>query len=183
MVLQRILSTNGETQCIMPTPDLATAAPNTAAPETAAPETATPETAAPQTAAHVSASRATKIKPIAVDFNGGKLTSDSGAVLLQRVDQKIRLTERVNQIIADPRNPLYTTHQQRDLIAQRIFAIALGYEDVNDQATLRKDPALLAAIKNNIGLLRWWHKDEFPLGSPSTRRYSGHTTLRGSKIA
>ena len=161
MVLQRILSTNGETQCIMPTPDLATAAPETAAPETAAPETATPETAAPQTAAHVSASRATKIKPIAVDFNGGKLTSDSGAVLLQRVDQKIRLTERVNQIIADPRNPKFISHQQRDLIAQRIFAIALGYEDVNDQATLRKDPALLAAIKNNID-------EELPLGAPST---------------
>jgi len=73
MVLQRILSTNGETQCIMPTPELATAAP-----ETAAPKMTAPEVAAPQTAAHVSASRATKIKPIAVDFNGGKLTSDCG---------------------------------------------------------------------------------------------------------
>ena len=174
MVLQRILSTNGETQCIMPTPDLATAAPQTATPEAAAPEAAAPETAAPeavapQTAAHVSASRATKIKPIAVDFNGGKLTSDSGAVLLQRVDQKIRLTERVNQIIHDPRDPKYISHQQRDLIAQRIFAIALGYEDVNDQQTLRKDPALLAAIKNNID-------EELPLGAPSTisRRVQSH---------
>ena len=126
----------------MTTPDLATTTPHSA--------TRTSQT-----------TRTSKIKPIAVDFNGGKLTSDAGAILLQRVDQKIRLTQRINALIHDPRDPRYTVHQQHHLIAQRIFAIALGYEDVNDQQTLRIDPAMLASIKNDID-------EELPLGSPST---------------
>jgi len=105
--------------------------------------------------------RLTKSKKIDVDFDGGNLTSDAGALLLQQVDRIIKLIERINQIIHDPRDPIYITHQQAHLIAQRIFAIALGYEDVNDHKTLRKDPALLAAIKN--------HLDESQaLGSSST---------------
>jgi len=158
----------------MTTSDLAIAAPKTAAPdltiatpETAASDLATSTTNATSRCSGANPSTAgtttsvTRIKPIAVNFNGGKLTSDAGAILLQAVDQKIQLTERINRYIVDPRNPLYITHQQRDLIAQRIYALALGYEDVNDQQTLRKDPALLASIKNDID-------DEFPLGSPST---------------
>ena len=102
-----------------------------------------------------------KTKPLHVDFNGGKLTSDAGAVLLQQVDQKIRLVERIHQIVDDPRNPLYVTHQQQHLVAQRIYAIALGYEDVNDHILLREDPALLATIKNHID-------ENEPLGSAPT---------------
>jgi len=60
------------------------------------------------------------VKPIAVRFDGGKLTSDAGAVLLRQVDQKLRLTERINARIHDPRDPFDTVPQQRDLIAQRI---------------------------------------------------------------
>jgi hypothetical protein len=100
-------------------------------------------------------------KPVAVDFNGGKLTSDAGALLLQLVDQKIQFTTRIDELIHDPRDPDYITHQQRDLIAQRIYAIALGYEDVNDHITMRKDHALLTAVKNTTD-------DEQPLGSAST---------------
>jgi hypothetical protein len=100
---------------------------------------------------HNAASFATaKTKPIAVDFNGGRLTSDAGTLLLSAADQKIHLSERINQIIDDPRHPVFITHQQRHLLLQRIFAIALGYEDVNDQTNLRNDPAFLAAIKNSI---------------------------------
>ena len=64
------------------------------------------------------------------------LTSDAGTLLLQQVEQNIQLIEHINAIIHDPRNSLYTIHQQRDLLAQRIFAIALGYEDVNDHTDL-----------------------------------------------
>ena len=111
-----------------------------------------------------------KVKPIAVNFDGGKLTSDAGAVLLRQLDQKLRLTERINALIRDPRDPFFTVHQQRDLIAQRIFAIALGYEDVNDQQTLRKDPAMLAAVKNTTD-------DEQPLGSaPTLSRFENRIT-------
>jgi DNA polymerase III delta prime subunit len=114
--------------------------------------------------------RSGKIKPIAVNFNGGKLTSDTGVVLLQQVDLKIRLTERINELIHDFRNPLYTTHPQHDLIAQRIYAIALAYEDVNDHNQLRHDPALLAAIKNTTD-------EEQPLGSaPTLSRFENRIT-------
>jgi len=111
-----------------------------------------------------------KIKPIAVNFNGGKLTSDAGVILLQQVDLKIRLTERINALIHDFRNPKYTTHPQRDLIAQRMYAIALAYEDVNDHTQLRHDPALLAAIKNTTD-------EEQPLGSaPTLSRFENRIT-------
>jgi len=113
------------------------------------------------TASSATATTATKTKPIVVDFNGGKLTSDAGVLLLQQVDQAIRLVERINQIIHDPRHPLLAVHQQQHMILQRIFAIALGYEDVNDQTNLRVDPALLAAIKNSIDETK-------PLASAST---------------
>ena len=83
---------------------------------------------------------------IDVNFNGGKLTSDAGVVLLQKVDQKLQLTERINTLIRERPDPLLVAHQQEHLLAQRLYSIALGYEDVNDQKSLRKDPALLAAV-------------------------------------
>ncbi|MEM9658794.1 MAG: transposase, partial [Planctomycetota bacterium] len=60
---------------------------------------------------------------------------------LQR-DRRTGLSDAINKCIPDPRDPRYTVHQQRTLLAQRIFAIALGYEDLNDHQTLRNDPAL-----------------------------------------
>jgi hypothetical protein len=102
-----------------------------------------------------------KKRPIAVDFNGGKLTSDAGAILLREADRKLQLTKRINSSINDPRDPRYIHHRQQDLIAQRIYSIALGYEDVNDQTKLRKDPAMLVAVKDCTD-------EELPLGSAST---------------
>jgi len=110
---------------------------------------------------HLTAKPSKNNKKIDVNFNGGKLTSDAGVLLLQRINRILKLTRRINQIIVDPRDPFFITHQQEDLIIQRIFAIALGYEDVNDHYTLRKDPALLAVIKNHLD-------EENPLGSGST---------------
>ena len=116
------------------------------------------------------ASPAAKNKKIDVQFTGGDLTSDAGAVLLRQVDHSLRLAERISDVIADPRDPIFVTHLQRDLIAQRIFAIALGYEDVNDHDSLRSDPAILASIKN--------HTDrERPLGSsPTLSRFENRIT-------
>lgn len=112
----------------------------------------------------------TENKKIDVQFTGGKLTSDAGAVLLHEIDRSLRLSERINEIIFDPRNPDFTTHKQRDLIAQRIFSIALGYEDLNDQTNLRTDPALLGAVKNHTD-------EEQPLGSsPTLCRFENRVT-------
>jgi len=103
----------------------------------------------------------TKNKSVVVNFDGGKITSDAGTLLLEQVDQKRRLSERINQFIHDPRDPRDIAHQQHNLIAQRLYAIALGYEDVNDQNQLRKAPAMLVAVRNSTD-------DDEPLGSAST---------------
>jgi hypothetical protein len=75
-------------------------------------------------------------------FDGGAITSDAGALLLRHVDGAISLFDRVAPCFIDGRNPDLTVHSVRTLIGQRIVAIALGYEDVDDHDTLRHDPVL-----------------------------------------
>jgi Transposase DDE domain group 1 len=84
-------------------------------------------------------------KSVVADFLGGRLTSDAGALLLREIDERIGLFGALNQAIPDPRDPRFIIHDQKEMLAQRIIAIALGYEDLNDHQTLRNDPALQAA--------------------------------------
>ena len=98
---------------------------------------------------------------IEADFNGGRLTSDSGLVLLREVDRRLGLLDAVNEAVPDPRDPRYTSHEQRELLAQRIFALAAGYEDGNDHEQLRRDPAL------QLSAGRVPSEDD-PLASPAT---------------
>jgi hypothetical protein len=99
-------------------------------------------------------------KKIQADFNGGSLTSDAGALLMREVNRRIGLIDAINHCIPDPRNPFYTVHQQRTMLAQRIFGIALGYEDLNDHQALREDP--LFALISERGI------KDYPLASPPT---------------
>ncbi len=100
-------------------------------------------------------------RQVIADFNGGRLTTDAGVLLLREVDRQIGLLDAINDCIPDPRDPRYTVHQQREMLAQRIFSLALGYEDLNDQQTLRDDPALQVAA----GKLA---EEDSPLASPPT---------------
>jgi hypothetical protein len=84
-------------------------------------------------------------KSVVADFLGGRLTSDAGALLLREVGRKTGLFEAIAAAIPDPRNPVFVIHDQPSMIAQRVVAIALGYEDLNDHQTLRTDPALQVA--------------------------------------
>jgi hypothetical protein len=84
-------------------------------------------------------------REIVADFLGGRLTTDAGALLLREVAERLGLFDALDAVIPDPRHPVFTVHQQRALLAQRIVAIALGYEDLNDHQELRKDPALQIA--------------------------------------
>jgi Transposase DDE domain group 1 len=86
-----------------------------------------------------------KNKTLIADFFGGRLSSDAGALLLREVAAKTGLFDALDAAIPDPRNPVYIIHEQRALLAQRITAIALGYEDLNDHQELRSDPALQVA--------------------------------------
>jgi Transposase DDE domain group 1 len=84
-------------------------------------------------------------KSVVADFLGGRLTSDAGAILLREVGERIGLFDAISEVIPDPRNPVFIVHDQKSMIAQRIIALALGYEDLNDHQTLRSDPALQLA--------------------------------------
>ena len=104
-------------------------------------------------------------RQIVADFHGGDLTSDGGLPLLREVDRKIGLIDAVNDAIHDPRFQPLVVHDQRTLLAQRIFAIAAGYEDLNDHQALRND-TLLAALTDRQ--LKCGQKEEDPLSSPPT---------------
>lgn len=75
-------------------------------------------------------------------FDGGAITSDAGALLVRHVDKIVGLFRRVAACFIDRRDPDYTVHSVQTLVGQRIAAIALGYEDVDDHDTLRHDPVL-----------------------------------------
>jgi Transposase DDE domain group 1 len=83
---------------------------------------------------------------IRADFQGGGLSSDLGPLLLKGVDRQIGLTERVCAAINDTRHPSYITHTLHDILKQRIYQIASGYEDGNDCNTLRHDPVFRLGV-------------------------------------
>lgn len=80
-----------------------------------------------------------------MDFTGGHLSSDGGAVLLRQVDSSIGLSRLLADCFIDRRNALFVEHGVRELVAQRLNALALGYEDLNDHGDLRRDPLLALA--------------------------------------
>jgi hypothetical protein len=79
-------------------------------------------------------------------FDGGSMTSDGGVMLLSATDRKLGLTAAAARCIADPRNPLLITHAVRDMLRQRVYGLALGWEDLNDHKALRQDVAMQTAV-------------------------------------
>jgi len=80
-------------------------------------------------------------KDVIADFSGGRITSDAGGLLLREIDQRYRLTENATRCLRDSRQASKIKHDLLTLVRQRMFAIAQGYEDNNDAATLARDPA------------------------------------------
>ena len=119
-------------------------------------------------------------RKVVADFNGGRLTSDAGILLLREVDRRLGFIDAINECLPDPREPLLIVHQQRSMLAQRIFSITLGYEDLNDQQTMRADPALQTAVGCEP-------EEESPLASPPTlcrleNRVNRKALVRMSKV-
>lgn len=86
------------------------------------------------------------------EFNGGTITSDGGALLLRETDRRMNLLGRFSECFLDGRNPVLVKHQVEQMLAQRVYGLALGYEDLNDHEQLRKDPLLgLLAGKTEPG--------------------------------
>ena len=82
-------------------------------------------------------------------FDGGAITSNAGALLLGATDRAIRMVDRLASCFVDRRSQAHVEHSVATLVGQRIFAIALGYEDLNDHETLRHDP-LMAVLAGKL---------------------------------
>jgi Transposase DDE domain group 1 len=79
-------------------------------------------------------------REIVARFDGGTISSDGGAVLLRQTDQRLDLLPRLAQCFLDGRDPDRVRHSVQEMISQRVYGLALGYEDLNDHEQLRSDP-------------------------------------------
>jgi len=94
-------------------------------------------------------------------FDGGKITSDAGALLLREVAGKSKLFQRMAAVVPDPRDPELIEHEQQTMFAQRVLGIACGWEDLNDHHGLRIDPLMQVATERDAD-------EQRPLASPAT---------------
>ena len=84
-------------------------------------------------------------KKVEADFNGGEVTSDAGLLFLRETESKLGLISRIADVLRDRRHPSYVKHEIVQLLTQRVFQIASGYEDANDSNDLRDDPVMKIA--------------------------------------
>jgi len=108
-------------------------------------------------------------------FDGGNITSNAGALLLGQVDCGLGLVRRFAECFIDRRDPRYVEHQVATLVGQRIFGLALGYEDLNDHDELRKDPTFAVLAGKLSPVLR---TDCEALAGKSTLNRLEHTPRR-----
>ncbi len=97
---------------------------------------------------------------VEASFTAGQVSTDGGALLLRQADRKIGLLKRVGSCFTDRRSPLLVQHRLGEMLSQRIYGLALGYEDLNDHEQLRHDP-LMAVLSGR-------RKLEEPLAGKST---------------
>jgi hypothetical protein len=110
-------------------------------------------------------------RQVVADFSGGTLSSDGGVLLLRQVDIHLGLTQSLAQCFGDTRQQVFVDHTVRQLLTQRLYGLALGYEDINDHAQLRRDPLLAAACdkKDPLGADRFHPNHRgLALAGPST---------------
>ncbi len=102
-----------------------------------------------------------KGRQIETNFQGGDITSDGGVLLLRQVDARLGLSEAVARALVDPRRQASCLHDGLSILKQRLYGLALGYEDLNDHQQLRKDLAIQTAVErddvlaSSATLCRW----------------------------
>jgi hypothetical protein len=101
---------------------------------------------------------------VVAEFDGGALTSDAGGLLLGAADRTLDLVRRLAGCFRDLRDPRFVEHSVATLVGQRVFGIALGYEDLNDHDELRHDP-LMAVLAGKLEARR---EDCAPVAGKST---------------
>jgi hypothetical protein len=94
-------------------------------------------------------------RKLTVDFTGGEITGDAGLLLLREFDERLGLSAGLQKLFIDDRDQRYVRHAALDLLRQRIYQIAAGYEDANDATPLRHDATMRAVVhKNDQALAR-----------------------------
>ena len=121
-------------------------------------------------------------RQVVARFDGGTMTSDAGALLLRETDRRLNLLPRLAACFEDRRQPWLISHTVPEMVAQRVYGLALGYEDLNDHDQLREDP-LLAVLsgKQRIGeepLAGKSTLNRLELGGEEPSRYKKITTGR-----
>jgi hypothetical protein len=96
-------------------------------------------------------------RAVVAAFDGGRITSDAGALLLGATDRVIGLTRRFAACFKDRRDPAFVEHSVETLLMQRVVGLTLGYEDLVDHDELRHDPvmAVLAGKRDAATVPRW----------------------------
>ena len=91
-------------------------------------------------------------RQIVARFDGGTISSDGGAFLLRQTDKRLNLLPRLAECFLDGRNQSLVEHSIQEMLSQRIYGLALGYEDLNDHEQLRKDPVIgILAGREELG--------------------------------
>ena len=90
-----------------------------------------------------------KRREIRAQFDGGAITSDGGGLLLREVEKRIGILQQFSACFTDYRNPDLIEHPVKQLVAQRVYGLALGYEDLNDHEELRNDPLLAVLVEKS----------------------------------
>ncbi len=85
-------------------------------------------------------------RSISIDSQGAKITSDTGFLVMREVDQRFNILGGAESQVDDSRSPRHTDHSMLQLLRQRVYPVAAGYEDCNDADHLRVDPALRLAL-------------------------------------
>src|SRR6266704_5072499 len=99
---------------------------------------------------------------IRAQFDGGAITSDGGGLLLREVEKRVKILRQFAACFTDYRNPDLIEHPVEELVAQRVYGLALGYEDLNDHEELRNDPLLAVLVEK---------------ANPSSQVLAGKSTL------
>ena len=103
-------------------------------------------------------------REVVAAFDAGMITSDAGALLLRATDRAIKMMERFASCFHDVRRAELIEHEVATLVGQRVFGIALGYEDLNDHDELRHDP-MMAVLAGKLEARR---EDCAPVAGKST---------------
>ena len=88
-------------------------------------------------------------RDVVASFDGGTITSDGGSLLLREVERRTGILGQFAECFTDHRNPALIEHSVLDLVSQRVYGLALGYEDLNDHDDLRRDPLLATLVGKN----------------------------------